>query len=373
MKMKRIIKKIIRGEKGQALMITLILLLLGSLITVPLLGFVGTGVDTGAVYEEDMLELYAADSGIEDAIQQIIIGAEGLPSETDPIWSYQIADVNGKEVYVTITYLDNAAYKITSTAGNTQITVFIAPLYGDYGGILDNVITSQGDYTLQGPTTVEPPEGDEHGPVDNYEGDWPTPEQLILFYSGDVEGVDPYPSGTLDVDDYAATGIGPLYRDGTLSIVNSGSAGLTVSLNDTLYITGNTQIGATGHDFTLNLNGQTIFVESDETGGYALQIGTKCNLTGSGCIIAIGSIQFKPNMSSGPSDYILVMSVLGTTYMQPNGDFYGTLAGSSEVYIQNGSVHWSEPGEGGINFPGEGGEGSEGTQYLIHSWEIGQP
>ena len=370
--MKRIANKMIRGEKGQALMITLILLLLGSLITVPVLAFTSTGVETGAIYEEDMHELYAADAGIEDAIQQVITGASGLPSETDPIWSYQLADVNGKQVDITITYLDNAAYKITSTAGNTQITVFIAPLYGDYGGILDNVITSQGDYTLQGPTTVDPPEGEEHGPVDNYDGDWPEPEQLILYYSQDVEGVDPYPSGTLDVADYVGTGIGPLYRDGTLSIVNSGSAGLTVTLNGTLYITGETEIGTTGHSFTLNLNGQTIFVESDEVDGYALLIGTKCTLTGSGCIIAVGSIQFKPNMSSGPSDYILVMSVIGTTYMQPNGDFYGTLAGSSEVWIQNGSVHWSEPGEGGINFPGEGG-GDEGTEYLIHSWEIGQP
>jgi hypothetical protein len=373
MKMKIEINKIARGEKGQALMITLILLLLGSLITVPVLAFTSTGLDTGEVYEEDLLELYAADAGIEDAIQQIITGAEGLPTETNPTWSYQLADVNGKQVDITITYLDDAAYKITSTAGNTQITVFIAPLFGDYGGILDNVITSQGEYTLQGPTTVDPPEGEEHGPVENYEGDWPTPEQLILYYSRDVEGVTPYPSGTLDVDDYAGTGIGPLYRDGTLSIVNSGSAGLTVTLNGTLYITGNTQIGTTGHDFTLNLNGQTIFVESDDISGYALQIGTKCNLVGTGCIIAIGSIQFKPNLSSGPSDYLLVMSVLGMTYMQPNGDFYGTLAGSAEVWIQNGSAHWSEPGGGGINFPGEGGEGEEGTEYLIHSWEIGQP
>jgi hypothetical protein len=373
MEMKKLIKRIVRGEKGQALMITLILLLLGSLITVPVMTFTSTGIDTGEIYEEDMHELYAADAGIEDAIQQIITCAEGLPTETNPTWSYQISVVNGMQVDVTVTYLDNAAYQITSTAGNTQITVFIAPLFGDYAGVLENVITSQGEYTLQGPTTVDPPEGEEHGPVENYDGDWPTPEQLSLFYSRDVEGVDPYPSSTLDVADYAGTGIGPLYREGGLEIVNSGSAGLTVTLNDTLYITGNTLIGATGHDFTINLNGQTIFVESDDVSGYALQIGTKCTLTGTGCVIAVGNIQFKPNLSSSPSDYILVMSLIGMTYMQPNGDFYGTLAGSSEVWIQNGSANWSEPGEGGINFPGSGGEGSEGTEYLIHSWEIGQP
>jgi hypothetical protein len=78
-------------------------------------------------------------------------------------------------------------------------------------------------------------------------------------------------------------------------------------------------------------------------------------------------------MNSSPNDYILVMSVTGMTYMQPNGDFYGTLAGATEVWIQNGSATWTEPDEGGINFPGTAGSGSEGTQYLIRSWEIGQP
>lgn len=371
--MKRKFNKVLRGERGQALVAVLILLLLGGLITVPLMGFASTGVETGAVYEEDMHELYAADSGIEDALQQIINGAEGLPGEGAPIWSYQIADVNGQGVEITITYIDTAAYKITSTAGNTQIEVFLAALYGDYAGVLDNVITSQGDYTLRGPTTVYPPEGEEHGPEANYDGDWPTPEELAMFYFADVEGLTPYPSGSLDVKNYVATGLGPLYRDGTLSIVNSGSSGITVTLNGTLYITGNTVIGATGHDFTLNLNGQAIFVESDETSGYALEIGGKCTLTGSGCIIAVGNIQFKPNMSSSPADYVLVMSITGMTYMQPNGDFYGTLAGSTEVYIQNGSVTWSQPGEGGVNFPGGGGSGSQGTEYLIRSWEIGPP
>jgi hypothetical protein len=39
--------------------------------------------------------------------------------------------------------------------------------------------------------------------------------------------------------------------------------------------------------------------------------------------------------------------------MQPNGDFYGTLAGSAEVYIQNGKAHWwdSPFTDSGFNFP----------------------
>jgi hypothetical protein len=369
--MKRIANKAIKGERGQALIMTLILLLLGGLIITPLLNFMDTGLDTGRVYEEDMNELYAADSGVEDALQQIITDAPQLPSPTNPLWSYSIADVNGKDVTITITYIDDTTYKITSTAGNTQIDAFVT-VSGDYSGILYNVITSQGDYILRGPTTVDPPEGEEHGPVANYDGDWPTAGELASFYIGDVEG-HTYSAGTLDVKNYVS-GIGPIYREGTLSIQNSGAAGLTVPLNDTLYITGDTEIGKTGQNFTIDLNGQTIFIESDALGNdYALNIGGKCTFTGSGCIIVIGNIEFKPNLSSSSDDFTLVMSVTGKTYMQPNGDFYGSLAGSTEVYIQNGSVNWGgEDGVGDLNFPGVGGEGGGGggSGYQILTWEI---
>ena len=57
--------------------------------------------------------------------------------------------------------------------------------------------------------------------------------------------------------------------------------------------------------------------------------------------------------------------------IEPSGDFYGTLAGSSEVYIQNGDAHWRDPSnvEGGLNFPC--GDGDIGLSDLsIVSWEI---
>ena len=133
-------------------------------------------------------------------------------------------------------------------------------------------------------------------------------------------------------------------------------------------------IGTTDHDFNLDLNGNTIFVESpttfDEDSKYALKIGGKCTITGSGCIIAVGDIEFKPNLNCSPADYVLVMSIEGKTYMQPNGDFYGTLAGSSEVYIQNGDASWTSPYavEGGLNFPGFAV--AKSVRYSIVSWEV---
>jgi hypothetical protein len=63
--------KMLRNEKGQALVLVLILLLIGSLILTPLLAFMGTGLKAGMTHEEKMDELYAADSGISDGFWQI--------------------------------------------------------------------------------------------------------------------------------------------------------------------------------------------------------------------------------------------------------------------------------------------------------------
>jgi hypothetical protein len=254
-------------------------------------------------------------------------------------------------------------------------------VYDDYSGIQDNVITSPCDYVLQGPTTVEPPEGEEHGPERSYPGDWPTAEVLSDLYWEDVKDALPYyTSDSLDVKNYAS-GFGPLYWNitGTPSIIkNTGTAGLEVKLNGTLYITGDTQIGTTDKAFTLDLNGNTIFVES-ATGAapeddpcnppneYALTIGGKCTLKGSGCIIAVGGLEFKPGLPGDPNSCLFVMSISGKTYMQPNGDFYGTLAGNSEVYIQNGEAYWVDSSGSDLNFPSLV---ETGRSYSIGSWEV---
>ena len=392
--MKSAVKGLIRDEKGQAMVLALVLLLIGGLVSAPLLAHMGTGLIAGGVYESRAAELYAADAGVEDAvwnIQHEVPEVMGLTS-CYPDWSYNMSDVNGKSVDVTITlkYEDGSGLiylvqsKATGDGSGTEIETYIdgTIVSANFSGILDNVITSPCDYILQGgQLEVDPPEGEEHGPESDYQGDWPTAEVLSDSYWEDVKDEVPYGSGTLDVKDYAA-GIGPLYRDGTLNITNTGTADLTVQLTGTVYITGDTLIGTTNKAFTLDLNGQTIFVESasgaapeddpcNPGNDYALKIGTKCTLAGSGCIIAVGNIEFKPNMDSSPDDYIFVLSVSGKTYMQPNGDFYGTLAGNAEIYIQNGQAHWVDSSvvEGGINFPTLA---EVDRIYNIASWEVSQ-
>jgi len=390
--MKAIVRRLIKEEGGQALLLAVILLLVAGLVVASLLSFMGTGLRLNPVYEGRVAELYAADAGVEDAMWKIQRG-NVTACAADPTQPPYTISVNDRNVTVYIEYdLSVSMYKITSVAatidgGNTaaidsatRVQAYAAAdtEYVDYSGILDNVITSPCDYTLGGPTQVDPPEEEDHGPEANYDGDWPTAEILSAIYLEDVEEY-PYAFSTLDVKDYTG-GIGPLYRTGTLDIENTGTADLTVQLSGTVYVTDDTLIGMTGKAFTLDLNGHTIFVESDSgaapeddpcnpTNEYALKIGTKCTLTGSGCIIAVGSIEFKPNLAFTEGDFVFVLSISGKTYMQPSGDFYGSLAGSAEVYIQNAEAHWfvSPFIEGGLNFPYMA---VVNQLYSIASWEV---
>lgn len=93
-----------KKQKGQALILVLILLLVGGLIIAPLLAFMSTGLRTGQVYENKMMELYSADSGVEDAIWKIKTEDELIPTlptfpEPKPV-HYIVPDINGINVEV---------------------------------------------------------------------------------------------------------------------------------------------------------------------------------------------------------------------------------------------------------------------------------
>ena len=387
--MKTTVKRILRDEKGAALAMALILLLIGGLMTAPLLSYMGTGLIAGEVYEARTAELYAADAGVEDGIWKIQNGDGYLPcSPGSPPRNYTITDINGKNVDITITSVAlyqgitnlTGTYRVESmTTGNgsgTQIEAYIDGVnkYGDYGDLLGQVLTSQGEIDLQG-ANVTPSEG-EHAPLDYYSDPWPTAEELIEFYLEDVEDGTHYYSDT--IIDLAGIDmeLGPLYVEGELTIHNSSNTPATLTLTGTIYSTEETLICygvAQNKPMTLDLNDQTIFVACNSTGDgkEALKIGAKCTAVGSGSIIAIGDIYFKPNTEAGVTDPIFVMSVSGTTSVQPNGDFYGSIAGSVEIELQPGTS---------INYPESGGWaddlnfliGVKKLVYSIDSWEISQ-
>jgi len=372
-------RRLIRGEKGYILIAALLVLVVVGLISGPVLSYMVSGLRAGHIFETGAAELYAADAGVEDAVWRIPnIGlCPGNPST-----HYTISDVNGKSVGVTIAYVSNITstitYRVESTAtsdeSRTKIVAYVTgtPVAGDFSGITNNVITSQGKIILKPGTEVDPPEGEEHGQQDYYDDAWPTPEELCDWYWWDVrDGTHYYSDTTIDLNGVSQE-LGPLYVDGTLTIKNSSNTPATLTLTGTIYVTGKTQIyGPTSQEpykLTLDLNDYTIFVSSNITGAQnALEI-QKCNMNGSGAIIAVGDIYFAPKVPAGMTDPVFIMSISGETLVQPNGEFYGSIAGSIDVQLQPGSsINFPESGLGVINFPGcIAGR----FIYSIASWEV---
>jgi len=353
-KLKKMLTHPRKNESGQGVLaMVLILLMLGAIILTPLLVFMSTGLKAGGVYESKMQEFYAADAGVEDAIWQINNGNSGeayfLPEEP-----------NDRNVSVTIQDKGGGIYKIVSTAtsnsgGNTTIECYVLNI-PSFLNLFDNAITSNGTVCVKGDvngsvvaadcTNTQPCEY--ANCTTNTTINWPSKEQLSAWYWDRVKDLAPYSEDHIDI----ATDpiIGPLYRNGTLDIYNGGSAGENATLNGTVYVTSDLTIGTTEHDFTLNLNNQTIYCEGN------IQVGGKCTISGSGCIIAIGDVDFSPNIAAGSeNDFVFIMSVEGEVFLHPSGNFYGAIAGEADVRLQPGYfLKLTAVGEGDVNFPTEG-------------------
>jgi len=427
--MKTIVKKLARDEKGAVLVLVLILLLISGLIIGPLLSYMGTGLITGEVYETRTNELYAADAGVEDAIWKIQHG-ETAVCPAAPFWSYNITDVNGKSLQISIEYIDGGTYRITSTAitddgsgtaaiTGTAIESYLSALFMDFASLLDNAIVSENNITINngvhvtgnvtsGGTVDDKTNGDVDGTItENADLNWPSSAALLAYYLNQVEDGVHYdgdtiidlegnscPPGPIYINDEEnnswTSGLGPLYVDGKLDITSSASnEEVSLRLNDTLYITGDTQIYGPTNDepskLTIDLNGQTIFVASPSSKSRtppdakpALSI-EKCNIVGSGCIIAVGDVYFAPKGEVGGEDeFVLIMSVEGTTTLRPSGTFYGCVAGDLSVYVQSGdnaTIINSGLAEGqDLNFPmGTGNDPNELPPIMkmsIESWEV---
>jgi hypothetical protein len=97
------------SEKGQVFLLTLVFVLLGTLIVVPLCFYMIGGLNSGQIFEERTSQLYAADAGIQDGSWQIKYGhltatcPDYLPYDFSDSWSYALSEnVNGLATNVTI-------------------------------------------------------------------------------------------------------------------------------------------------------------------------------------------------------------------------------------------------------------------------------
>ena len=395
--MKTTVKRAIRDQEGNVLILVLVVLVVGGLILTPLLGLMGTGLVAGQVYEKKTAELYAADAGVEDAIWKIQHpGETGLPYTCgDPPWSYdyETSDVNDKQVHVYIDYLGEGNHRITSVAtsddgSSTTIDAHLSVSYMDLSALLEHAIVSNGaveiDVELGGKTVVngtiwlpdDDPENLKIGPNVQYDPDkvldsddttvtWPTYEQLSGYYWQNVEGK-PYPEDSIDIE--LKKTIGPCYTQGSLVIDNTGDPD-TLLLGGTVYVGGDLLLAQAGsHNYTINLNRNTIFVEGTITAASAIR------LSGSGCVIAKGDINCQPGIASQEGEFVLLMSMEGDAWVHPLGGFTGCIAANEKVDLQpNSYIEWISPEGKGLDFPmgvGDDDKLPPVTGLSIYSWEI---
>ncbi len=94
------------GEKGEVILMTLAFMLLGFLLIVPLVSYMGTGLKAGMVNNSKTASLYSADAGVEDAMWQIKYDhLSGTFANDDPpydafdyltpCWQYTLPRVGG--------------------------------------------------------------------------------------------------------------------------------------------------------------------------------------------------------------------------------------------------------------------------------------
>jgi len=409
--MKTIAKGAIRDEKGNVLILVLILLVVGGLILTPLLGLMSTGLLAGQVYERHTHRLYAADAGVEDAIWKIKYDPpESWEPNGDPPDSYvyeypEPLTVDGRKVQVVIYSYDwdpcapNLTYRILSTVltdegggtaaiiNSTTIDAHLFVSYLDLSMLLDNAIVSNntidiqpgnyidGDIWLPDAEDFEIHKGSKvDGNVkdsNNMTMDWPTYEQLSTYYLEDVGEADDCCPGSpqsclIDLED--TNTIGPCYREGSLAIDNTGDPA-TLLLEGTVYVAGSLEFQQSGasKNYTLDLNKQTIFVE--DWIGFPSNV---VSVSGPGCIIARHDIDFHPSIAG--DDFVLVYSIEGTVDFQPSGDFTGCIAGKVHVQLQPGNtIKWINPEGKGLNVPWGAGDINKlppVTGLRIESWEI---
>lgn len=214
--------------------------------------------------------------------------------------------------------------------------------------LLNNAITSLGDVTLQ-PASQVYGNISLNGVLSYYELNgtvtrgvpvWPIVNRMTSWHLPQVDFSHPYPANLIDIKDnptISNTEPNGWYWSGSTLNISSTMHDATATLNGTLYVDGNVDIGMTNQDYTLNLNNNNIFATGD------IDIGGKTTITGSGCIVAMGNVFFLPKMNQSEDDFIFIMSVNGSVLFQPMGNFYGSLAGDVDVDVQPASsIAWTQ-------------------------------
>jgi len=206
-----------KSERGQVLLFVVILLVLSAIILPPLLNYTFASHRTISIRQERMQLLYAADSGIEDALHWILNPGnltktgEGesivsFPAEYNSAAPYFLHDRNESDVKIDLVNAGNGSYIITSTAKNningTETKIKVRAL--------------KGNVTVPMPPEIVPAEGNASTSPFDYAmaslGNAPSD----IGGKSEIEG-DIYSGGPMNI--YADTVInGRAYADGTMDV-----------------------------------------------------------------------------------------------------------------------------------------------------------
>ncbi len=116
------------NEKGQALPLVLIAIMLGALVIPPFLGHTGTSLIGSRHYGETVYAQYAADSGAEHAIWRLAYNGltDNISSPGDNV-TYELDElINGLVTTVMVTNTDNTVYEIVTGAGGSSVTAEVS-------------------------------------------------------------------------------------------------------------------------------------------------------------------------------------------------------------------------------------------------------
>jgi uncharacterized repeat protein (TIGR01451 family) len=139
---KRILRRWVRKEQGQAMLMALLVLTLGSVLITPVLSYASTGGKAAVINQRYTAELYAADAGVEYAMWHIL---NGLPVSS-PI------NVGNLSVTITVSQLSELPYgPVITDAGPQTWRLQVSSSMVDIGG---GISTFTITVTNQGPSTI---------------------------------------------------------------------------------------------------------------------------------------------------------------------------------------------------------------------------
>ena len=144
--MRKTLHRLAKGQGGQLLILVLVIMLVAMLIIPSSLALISSGIIAGNATNRRTQELYAADAGVQNALELLKIGVTTVP----PITNFNGSGIN---INVTIGAPDASnVYKVTSLATSTQPTTTsttIVAYVSSAPGLFDYALEAIGD---TGPT-----------------------------------------------------------------------------------------------------------------------------------------------------------------------------------------------------------------------------